>query len=208
MVTEITLKLAPIPEETGVGVVTFPSMRAAAKTATDVIQKGISIQAVEILDDVQMSVINRVGNTNRAWKELPTLFFKFAGSKNGVKDSIVEVNNIVKANGGSDFEFAQGEEQQKRLWSARKEALWSMLSLRTEGGEVWSTDVAVPLSRIPELVGMVFESSRIPAGKLYGESKMLTWCHRGLQEGPRRPRALWRHARPHRRWQLPRDDPI
>lgn len=180
MVTEITLKLAPIPEETGVGVVTFPSMRAAAKTATEVITKGIPIQAVEILDEVQMSVINRVGNTHRAWKESPTLFFKFAGTKNGVRDSIVEVNKIVKANGGSDFEFAQNEEQQKRLWSARKEALWSMLSLRNEGKEVWSTDVAVPLSQIPDLVGMFLKSCPDPDGKLRSESRMLITCHRGM----------------------------
>ena len=151
--TEITLKLAPIPEETGVGVVTFPTMRAAAKAAIDVVHNGIPIGAVEILDDVQMSVINRAGNTDRTWKETPTLFFKFAGSKNSVSDSIAQVTKVVKSNGGSDFEFAQSEEEQKKLWSARKESLWSMLSLRTTGSEVWSTDVAVPLSRVADLVG-------------------------------------------------------
>ncbi|OQU95012.1 FAD linked oxidase, domain-containing protein [Cladophialophora immunda] len=152
IVTEITLKLAPIPEETGVGVVTFPSMRKAAETAIEVIRKGIPVGAIEILDDVQMGVINRVGSTHRVWEESPTLFFKFAGTKNSVQDNIAEVAKVVKSHGGSDFEFAQGEEQQKQLWSARKQALWSMLSLRESGGESWATDVAVPLSRVAELV--------------------------------------------------------
>lgn len=153
IVTEITLKLAAIPEETGVGVVTFPTMRAAAEAAIDIVHKAIPIGAVEILDNVQMSVINRAGNTDRTWKETPTLFFKFAGSKSSVKDTINQVGDIVKARGGSDFEFAKTEAEQKRLWSARKESLWSMLSLRTSGSEVWSTDVAVPLSRVADLVG-------------------------------------------------------
>src|SRR5690606_32149750 len=38
------------------------------------------------------------------------------------------------------------------LWSARKQSLWSMLSLRESGQDVWSTDVAVPLSRLADLV--------------------------------------------------------
>jgi len=45
-------------------------------------------------------------------------------------------------------------EEQKTLWSARKECLWSMLALRKEGDDVWSTDVAVPLSRLPDIIGM------------------------------------------------------
>jgi D-lactate dehydrogenase (cytochrome) len=153
IVTEITLKLAPIPEKTAVAVVTFPSMRAAAETAIDVIHRAIPIGAVEILDEVQMSVINRVGGTHRVWKELPTLFFKFSGSQGSVEDGVAQVREIIKSHGGSDFEFAHGEAEQQKLWSARKEALWSMLSLRGSGREVWSTDVAVPLSRVADLIG-------------------------------------------------------
>lgn len=156
MVTEITLKLAAIPEKTAVAVVTFPSMRAAAQTAIDVVHKAVPIGAVEILDEVQMSVINRVGGTHRVWKELPTLFFKFAGSQGSVTDGVAQVREIVKKHGGSDFEFAHDEVEQQRLWSARKEALWSTLSLRGSGREVWSTDVAVPLSRVADLIGECF----------------------------------------------------
>ncbi|KAH8156509.1 hypothetical protein CIB48_g11738 [Xylaria polymorpha] len=104
-------------------------------------------------DDVQMRVINLGGATApRVWKEAPTLFFKFAGTKTSVKDNIGRVKGITKANGGSNFEFARDEREQKLLWSARKEVLWSMLALRKEGEEVWSTDVAVPFSRLAELI--------------------------------------------------------
>ncbi|KAI3330691.1 putative D-lactate protein [Ustulina deusta] len=153
LVTEATLKLAIVPEETSVAVVSFPTIRDAASAAAGVMQAGIPVASMEVMDEVQMKVINLGGATApRIWKEAPTLFFKFAGTKTSVKDNIGRVKTITKANKGSNFEFAKDEREQKLLWSARKEVLWSMLALRKEGEEVWSTDVAVPFSRLADLI--------------------------------------------------------
>jgi D-lactate dehydrogenase (cytochrome) len=71
-----------------------------------------------------------------------------------VKENIESVKSIAKAYKSGDFEFAVNAEEQRTLWSARKESLWSMLALRRDGDEVWSTDVAVPISRLPDIIGM------------------------------------------------------
>ncbi|KAL4971770.1 hypothetical protein BDW66DRAFT_164743 [Aspergillus desertorum] len=152
IVTEATLKLAPIPEETRVGVVSFPAIRDAASTAMQLIRKGIPVQCMEILDDVQMDVINRAGGTGRTWKTLPTLFFKFSGTKAGVADSINLTKKLARSNNAEAFEFAKNETEAHDLWSARKQSLWSMMALRKQGSEVWSTDVAVPISRLPDII--------------------------------------------------------
>ncbi|KAJ5918251.1 CAZyme family AA4 [Penicillium verhagenii] len=152
IVTEATLKLTPIPEQTRVGVVAFPTIRDCASTAMQLIKKGIPVQCMEILDDVQMDVINRAGGTGRSWKVAPTLFFKFSGTKAGVADSVNLTTILAKTNHASSVEFAKDEREAHDLWSARKQSLWSMMSLRAEGSEVWSTDVAVPLSRLPEII--------------------------------------------------------
>ena len=76
LVTEITLKLAVIPQETSVAVVTFPTIRDAAAAASKVMRAGIPVAAMEIMDEVQMTVINRAGSTAKKWKEVPTMFFK------------------------------------------------------------------------------------------------------------------------------------
>lgn len=132
-----TLKLAIVPEDFSVAVVTFPSIRDAASAAAGVMQAGIPVAAMEIMDEVQMKVVNLGGATApRVWKETPTLFFKFAGTKAGVKEHISLVQKITKSNKGGNFEFAKDAKEQKLLWSARKESLWSMLSLRKEGEEV------------------------------------------------------------------------
>jgi D-lactate dehydrogenase (cytochrome) len=76
LVTEITLKLAVVPQETSVAVVTFPTIRDAAAAASKVLRTGVPVAAMEIMDEVQMSVINRAGSTSKTWTEAPTMFFK------------------------------------------------------------------------------------------------------------------------------------
>jgi D-lactate dehydrogenase (cytochrome) len=152
IVTEATLRLAVIPQETSVAVVTFPTIRDAAAAASKVLRAGIPVAAMEIMDDVQMGVINKAGSTQRKWKEVPTMFFKFSGTKAGVRENIQLVRDISKKHKSGDFEFAKTVEEGKQLWSARKESLWSMMAIRREGDEVWSTDVAVPISRLPDII--------------------------------------------------------
>lgn len=153
LVTEITLKLAVIPKEFSVAVVTFPSIRDAAATASAVMRAGIPVAALEFLDDVQMAVLNKGGYTAPLiWKELPTLFFKFSGTKASVADNIKEVQQISKSHKGSSFKFASDKKEQDLIWSGRKQALWSVLAVRPEGTELWTTDLAVPYSRLAEMI--------------------------------------------------------
>jgi D-lactate dehydrogenase (cytochrome) len=154
IVTEITLKLTPIPQHTSVAVVGFPTIHAAASCAQGVIRSGIPVAAMEIMDEVQMNVVNRGGMTKKQWKEIPTLFFKFSGTPDAVKEHISQVRQIGQKNGGSDFEFTADAQEQQQLWSARKESLWSMLALKKEGEDIWSTDVAVPVSRLADLLAI------------------------------------------------------
>lgn len=79
LVTEVTLKLAVIPQDTSVAVVSFPSVGAAATAATKLIRSGIQLAALEFMDEVQMEVINRHGSSTVRkikWDESPTLFLK------------------------------------------------------------------------------------------------------------------------------------
>ncbi|KAJ4167522.1 hypothetical protein NW754_011339 [Fusarium falciforme] len=87
---------------------------------------------------------------------------KFSGSQKAVEDNIRLAQEITKSNGCHAFESANTEDQMESLWSARKQALWANLAVRPEGTQIWSTDVAVPLSRMAELI----EISKERASKL------------------------------------------
>ncbi|EMC98957.1 hypothetical protein BAUCODRAFT_386142 [Baudoinia panamericana UAMH 10762] len=153
LVTEATLKVTPKPQNTSVAVCTFPSIRKAADCVFRVVGEGVPIAAIEILDDVQMRCINEVGSTSRTWKEAPTLFFKFSGTPTSVKEHISIVQKLAKSSGSQTFEFARNKEEGDELWSARKEALWSVMAQRkSDSDHVWTTDVAVPISRLPDII--------------------------------------------------------
>ncbi|KAF5586246.1 d-lactate dehydrogenase (cytochrome) [Fusarium pseudocircinatum] len=153
IITEATLKLAIIPENFSVATATFSTVKEAADAAFKMMRRGIPLAALEMMDDVQMKVINQSGGAGgRTWDEHPTLFLKFSGSKNAVQDSIKLAKKIAKSNSCLSFEFAKTEDEMQSLWSARKQALWANLAVRPEGTQIWSTDVAVPLSRMAELI--------------------------------------------------------
>ncbi|KAH8597577.1 hypothetical protein B0O99DRAFT_507847, partial [Bisporella sp. PMI_857] len=153
LVTEATLKLTTKPNSTSVAVASFNSIRQAADCVAKVVGQGVPIAAIEILDDVQMKCINVAGTTSKTWNEAPTLFFKFAGTPSAVKEQIGIVKTLAKGTGSKTFEFAKNEEEQAELWSARKEALWSVIAMKTSEDErVWTGDVAVPISRLPDII--------------------------------------------------------
>ncbi|KAK9374454.1 D-lactate dehydrogenase [Lipomyces chichibuensis] len=152
IVTEATLKLAVLPQETSVAVATFLSVKEATQAVQEIVRKGIPISAVEFLDKEMMKCINAAGQTSRDWREEPTLFFKFGGTPNGVKEQIKETRSLVKQFGGKSFEFAKSKEEREELWEARKEALWSTLAMGGDDYSCWTTDVAVPVSHLSEVV--------------------------------------------------------
>ena len=154
LVTEATLKLAVKPPCEAVAVCTFPSLRDAASAVRDVLSAGIQVAAVEILDDVQMKSINDSALTTIKWKEEPTLFFKFTGSDDFIVQHLAkQVGGITKQNRSTAYTFASDENERNELWSARKNALWSMIAMKeSPTDKVWTTDVAVPMSRLPDII--------------------------------------------------------
>lgn len=180
IVTEATLKLAAVPDHFSVAVVPFDDLRGAVSAATDIIRRGVQVAAVELMDEAQMRIVNEGGATRpRVWKETPTLFLKFSGTKGTVGDNIKTVREIMKPHNPLAFEFARDEHEQKMLWSARKESLYSLLAMRQDGEEMCkvssirvpeiisntylgNTDVAVPLSRLADII----EDSKAHAASL------------------------------------------
>ncbi|KAF2401894.1 hypothetical protein EJ06DRAFT_366527 [Trichodelitschia bisporula] len=153
LVTEAVLKVTPKPAHESVAVCSFNSVREAADTVFRVVNAAVPIAAIELLDDVQMRCINEAGMTSRSWKEAPTLFFKFSGTPTAVKEHIAIVQKLAKQSGSLAFEFAKSEAEGVELWSARKEALWSVMAKQKNDAErVWTTDVAVPISRLPDII--------------------------------------------------------
>ena len=149
VITELTLKLAGIPEAIAAGVCPFPSVEACCNAAILTIQSGIPVARIELLDEVQVKACNAYSKL--ALPETPMLFLEFHGSDAGVAEQSQRFGEIATDLGGGPFDWATRPEDRSRLWQARHDAYWSGRALRP-GTEAFATDVCVPISRLAECV--------------------------------------------------------
>jgi D-lactate dehydrogenase (cytochrome) len=150
VITEVTVRLHPLPEAVSSAVCAFDSIDGAVNTVIATIQLGIPVARIELLDEVQMDAVNRHSKTNYA--PAPTLFFEFhSDSERHVADQAEAVQAIAAERGGRGFQFATRLEDRERLWQARHDALYAALALRP-GARAWTTDVCVPISRLAECI--------------------------------------------------------
>jgi D-lactate dehydrogenase (cytochrome) len=150
VITEITLRLHLVPEATSAAVCSFASMKGAVDTAAAVIQSGIPVARVELLDEAMVDAVNHF--SGRQHKVAPTLFFEFHGvSERSVVEQAELAEAAARENGGTGFEWATRAEDRARLWKARHDAYYAALALRP-GSKGWTTDVCVPISRLTEAV--------------------------------------------------------
>ena len=150
IITEIQLRLSPIPESIMSAVCHFPTLEDAVKTAQETIQYGIQIARIEMLNKDQMDISINYSKLEDVNVQ-PTLFFEFHGSEISNKESIKVVEELSNSNNGSKFKWAADLEERNKLWQARWDVYYSVKAL-VNNGRVYSTDVCVPISRITECV--------------------------------------------------------
>ena len=125
IITEIQLRLSPIPESIMSAVCQFPDLESAVLTAQEVIQYGVPIARIEMLNKDQMEISIDYSNLENL-EIKPTLFFEFHGSESSNKESIETVEMLSNNNEGSEFKWAESVEERNKLWKARHEVYYSV----------------------------------------------------------------------------------
>ncbi|MDC3006830.1 FAD-binding protein [Candidatus Pelagibacter sp.] len=158
IITEVQLRLSPIPESIMSAVCHFPSLEMAVQTAQQVIQYGVPIARIEMLNKDQMEISINYSKLKDV-EPVPTLFFEFHGSELTNKENIKVVEEISKDNNGSSFKWAKDLEERNKLWKARWDVYYSVKAL-INNGRVYSTDVCLPISKITECVNFAEEQTK------------------------------------------------
>jgi D-lactate dehydrogenase (cytochrome) len=158
IITEIQLRLSPIPESIVSAVCHFPSLESAVQTAQQVIQYGVPIARIEMLNKEQMEISINYSKLKNI-EAVPTLFFEFHGSEASNQENIKIVEEISKDNNGSSFKWAKDLEERNKLWKARWDVYYSVKAL-INNGRVYSTDVCLPISNITECVNFAEEETK------------------------------------------------
>ncbi len=149
VITEITLKLYPLPEAVSAAICSFPSVGDAVRTTIDIIQMGIPIARCELIDVNAVRVVNQYEKLSLP--ESAMLLMEFHGSQASVAEQAKTVQALATEHGGNAFEWATTPEARTKLWTARHRAYYAAVQSRP-GCRCMSTDTCVPISRLAEII--------------------------------------------------------
>ena len=149
IITEVTVRLYGIPERILSAVCPFETLEGACNAVIQSIQLGLGVARMELLDPMQVGAVNKYAKLTL--DEKPTLFLEFHGTEVGARDQVEQFKAIAESEGALRFDWAESEEERRRLWKARHEVYWAIKTV-WPGRDALATDVCVPISRLAECV--------------------------------------------------------
>jgi D-lactate dehydrogenase (cytochrome) len=149
VITELTVRLHPIPEHIVVARAAFPSVEAACRTAAAIIGAGIPVTRCELLDATTIASLNAFKGTTLP--ESPYLFIELGGTGTGTAGDLETLRELAADEGAEAFESESDPTARARIWDARHNALMASLAL-SPGTKAMATDVAVPVSELAAAV--------------------------------------------------------
>jgi D-lactate dehydrogenase (cytochrome) len=149
IITQVTVRLYGIPEKILAAVCPFATLEGACNAAILSIQLGLGVARMELLDPPQIRAVNIYAKLTL--EEKPTLFLEFHGTEAGARDQVEQFKAIAESEGAIRFDWAEKEEDRRRLWKARHDAYWAVKTV-WPGKDALATDVCVPISRLAECV--------------------------------------------------------
>jgi D-lactate dehydrogenase (cytochrome) len=147
VITEVTVKLYPLPEAISAAICSFPSIEAAVRTTIEIIQLGVPIARVELIDANAVRAVNK--HSKLSLRAEPLLLMEFHGSPTSVKEQAELVQELATGHGGNAFEWASTPEERTRLWTARHNAYFAAVQSRP-GCRAVTTDTCVPISSLAD----------------------------------------------------------
>ena len=150
VITEIQLRLHPIPEAVSAAICQFPALGPAVEAVISIMQAAIPVARIELLDDVQMGACIAYSKLE-GLRPAPTLFFEFHGSPASVAEQAAAAEAIAHDHKAEAFQWATEADARATLWRARHDAYWAALALKP-GHRGIATDAIVPISRLAEAI--------------------------------------------------------
>jgi len=178
IITEVTLRLHPIPSNVVAASCAFDDLHSAAEAVAMIRMMGVPVSRCELLDEASVRAFNHSlslghGDSNKAtgnqqqslqlqpMEVKPMLFLEFAGhSETSVMEDLAAAQSICMDYDGRNFAFASDEETRQALWAARHRLYYSAIALRSQDGDdggatsrsTLVTDACVPLSCFADVV--------------------------------------------------------
>jgi D-lactate dehydrogenase (cytochrome) len=149
VITEVTVRLYGIPELILSAVCPFRTLEGACNAVIQSMQLGLGVARMEVVDEAAIYAVNKYAKLGL--EEAPTLFLEFHGTDVSARNQVELFRQIAESEGAIRFDWAEKEEDRRRLWKARHEFYWAVKSA-WPGKDTFATDICVPISRLAECV--------------------------------------------------------
>lgn len=150
IITELTVKLWPLPAELVVLRCNFSTVAQAAECAVSVMHSALQPERLELIDEREIHAVNV--QLGRDYPECPTLWIELASpSRAALQEALALCSELCREAGGRDLTTATTPQERAAVWEARHKAYSALVALHP-GHVNLSTDVCVPLHRLPEVL--------------------------------------------------------
>jgi len=149
VVTEITLRLLPLPPARATISAAFAKMSEAAATVQEIFANGFLPASLEIADAFTLEAARKDLGHALVPEGNAHLLVDLDGQDDSVRSELAAIRKLIKSKKPNALETATGEEDCEKLWALRRQF---SNSLRATGLTKLNEDVVVPRSRIVDLL--------------------------------------------------------
>lgn len=152
IITEIILKVIPLPEKKAAAIAMFDKLEDAGQCVSNIIAAKIIPSGLELMSNVCIRAVNKALNLGLPEVEA-ILLIEVDGDAQIIKDQIEKVSNICKESGANQVDFTDDEKRIVELWKGRKGMIPALSKLNDDFATVMlADDMSVPISQVPNAV--------------------------------------------------------
>ncbi|MEK7860110.1 MAG: FAD-linked oxidase C-terminal domain-containing protein, partial [Chloroflexota bacterium] len=156
LVTEITVKLTPLPEDHRTVMAAFPTIDQASETVSAIIAEGIVPAAIELMDQLATEAVEASVRAGYPLDAGGILLVEVDGVVDGLDEQRQRIERLCAAGGATTIRVAASALERERLWAGRKGAFGAMGRLAPD---YYVQDSVIPRTRLPEILRLVRDVS-------------------------------------------------
>lgn len=149
IVTEITLKLLPLPENKKTMLVQFETIDGAATAVSEIIRSKIVPTTLEFLDAATIDCIRDISPIPLPQHCKALLIIEVDGEKDVIEKQADTILEVIQPLGVVDTQVANSHEESEQIWQVRRNV---SPSLRKVNPDKFNEDIVVPRSKVPDMI--------------------------------------------------------
>ncbi|MDP9320358.1 MAG: FAD-binding protein [Chloroflexota bacterium] len=154
IVTEITVKLTPLPEDKRTLMAAFPTMDEASNTVSAIIGAGIVPSAIEMMDQLSTQAVEASVGAGYPLDAGGILLVEVDGVRDGLDALMERIETICRAEHAQELRVATTALERDKLWAGRKGAFAAMGRLASD---YYVQDGVIPRTKLPQVLRHVIE---------------------------------------------------